>query len=302
MWQLRASVLETVEDNHFGLVVDTKDKNKVEEELTLNARLTECVNVFYGHPCDHEILEAARVKNARTVVLLSPDCFGRSADSRTLLLFESLKQIRKASGATFSVLLEVKDDRHLIKFQNAIAIAGGKDWTELLQDSTIQSRIFSQAARLPGLGECYFKLLTYTKDTSEPYRLRLPQYSSKMLPNLAFPDLVRGIVAFQRMASSDNELAAYPLVIPIGIWRNGNQVLTNPQSRDPQAFQDLRITNGDDLVVLARSKNDVNRLESAMRRQPSKWADFVDQAPKKSHRDVRPTTQALAESGEILEQ
>lgn len=213
------------------------------------------VEFHKGDPSDRTVLETAGVSKARSVLVLADWSSGGTdpadADARTLLTFLALKKLRETTGADFRVVLELLEETNRRQFGNLLA---DKDWLQVLPAQRVEARVFSQAARVPGLASMYFGLLSFTRESNEVYRVPCP----KGLVDLSLSE----VWAKLRANLPEDELP-----IPIGIaWGSNGALHPNPMPRfEPgdggSSATPAQTQQGDDLVLISRSPPDLSAFE-----------------------------------------
>ena len=209
------------------------------------------VEFHVGDPSDRTVLRSAGVESAECVVVLSEGTGGETADARTLLTYLALLKLREdlearrsaAEGGPeggeqqlFRVLLELQEQRSLRRFQGLLPTES--NWLSCVVASTLDTMLFSQAARTPGLVSLFFDVLTFSRESNEIYRLPMPEplaLAAQQETGLTFG------AAHARLL--DERLSGAPLLL-VGYARDG-LLHTNPPLRTPLDEQC-------ELLVLAR--------------------------------------------------
>lgn len=194
------------------------------------------VNFHQGDPSDGNVLAAANVEKAISVTVLADDETSDEdlADARTLLTFLALARIRADTGAAFHCTLELLAEHNVARFGTLLPMAGG--YTEVLSARKLEAHAFAQVLRTTGVGRVFFRLLSFTPDTCEVYRVAAPAD----LVGLTLSDANRVL----------RRLSDQRCVI-VGLTAEGGQALeVNPGAGAPSS-EPRRIGRGDDLLLVS---------------------------------------------------
>lgn len=188
-----------------------------------------------GDPTDLEVLKRVHVNQARSVLVLVDDEQGRDADGRTLLVAKALL----GRGAMCRhVILELLDSSDVKQARSMFKKAGAG--LEILDVSSIESRLFSQSAATAGLSGLMFQLTSYRKDCPELYSLDVP--ASWPQEGTSFRTVLRTFTEARRAERTD--------CTPVGVRSPDEQGRSGRIRTNPEPGSDL-VYPGDQLVVLA---------------------------------------------------
>ncbi len=286
--QLTAPVLLDSERVHLNVLAEPAELAAHPVPGPLSRRFSGLVQFVHGEPESREDLLAAGLAQVESVVIISPDGDPGEADARTLLTLALLVRLTPdLPGPPPRVVLELRSRRHLAKAETLrrLSLRHGLA-VEMLQTWEIQTRVFSQAARSPGLSYVYLNLLTFSKDTAEPYRLALPEPGGDWrLSFFVFYRLALELQGRNQSAVSSNSEPG--LVLPVGILRPEGSVAS-----PLRAGADTTVRAGDELLCFARSLEAVRALGDAL---SASWDEIV---PDRAHPEVElDATGTLQETG-----
>lgn len=219
-----------------------------------------------GDPGDREIIAMVRAERSRSVIVLADERLGPAADGRTLLVLSALREVLGSGTRSHFVVemlspdnacrllrvmgrptdgrqpSEVPDEEVRTVFQ----IPG----VEVLVAGAIESRVFSQVARVSGLASLFFDLATFSAGTQELYAIPVPRSFGA---ETTFVAVCKALGDARRAHPSSERYRC----LAVGIRRAGCWIDTNPiPGRD-------RIGPGDQLIVMARHEPDLSELRPA---------------------------------------
>ena len=205
-----------------------------------------------GDATDSKVLEQAQVKSASSIVILGnwqsdsvsqfePDI----TDAKTVLALLVLRGF-----CDTPVTAEIRSTKNL----EAAHTAGKGGPTECVCGESFGIDVLTQCAFTPGLAGLYHTLLTFSPDSDEIYRVKVPE----QLVNRRFSD------ALHFYASRDSKARA---VIPIAISR-GIEVYLNPGDEFGPLKQDdhiFVICDNEEAFYLATKSNKSRMFEQSVR-------------------------------------
>jgi hypothetical protein len=232
------------------------------------------VKFHEGDPSDRTVLTSAGIENAICVIVLGDDSDPGTADARTMLTFLALKKIRDdlsskepnygeygpAEGRRFSngiggfrVLLEfMTDESTKGRFQNILEME--REWVNYLSASVVDSMLFGQSARTPGIVKTFFDILSFSGESAEIYRYDVPK---QLLDDVGNGTAITFEDAFKEMVGL--KVGGAPLIL-VGAIKNGHSYV-NPSSQSG-----LMIDENTGLLVMAKGPVALDELLSQKRK------------------------------------
>jgi voltage-gated potassium channel len=183
-----------------------------------------------GEPLNPEILKKADILQAKRVIVLSQNKDSKniaSSDHNCLMKAIAVNAVNKKVPVTVQLnLLES------LKFAKVM------DNTDFIVSSVYSEKLISQGVLNPGVTEIYRSLMTFSSDSCEFYKIKLPEYLGKM----SFSEA-------QKYFFHENKK-----IIPVGLYKyNFNkkkyELLINPFGA--AAYENSLIESYDYLVVIA---------------------------------------------------
>jgi voltage-gated potassium channel len=183
-----------------------------------------------GEPLNPEILKKADILQAKRVIVLSQNKDSKniaSLDHNCLMKAIAVNAVNKKVPVTVQLnLLES------LKFAKVM------DNTDFIVSSVYSEKLISQGVLNPGVTEIYRSLMTFSSDSCEFYKIKLPEYLGKM----SFSEA-------QKYFFHENKK-----IIPVGLYKyNFNkkkyELLINPFGA--AAYENSLIESYDYLVVIA---------------------------------------------------
>ena len=222
------------------------------------------VRFHLGDPSDQNVLRSSGVDKALCVIVLSREEDGENADARTMLTMLALDKIREelieerrqfglgtGEGGGFQrhgrlprVLLEFRNQESATQRFRGI-MEGKEDWVSWLDAKTLDTLLFGQAARKPGLVKLYFDLLSFTKQTEEVYRVPMPEALWKERNGKPLTFRAAALRLMKRSIDGSH-------VLLIGTVKDG-QVISNPPP-------ELVLEANNDLLVVSKDPPDLRQL------------------------------------------
>lgn len=220
-------VITANENQKDGVIVILADKDKVEMEEELNARLSDTKTTRIicrsGSPNDPTDLEIINPHTARSIIILPPE--EGDADSYVIKTTLAVTNNPNRHPEPYQIVTQVQDERNL----QVIHMIGAKDHLSAVLTGEIIARVTAQTSRQSGLSVVYTELLNFGGD--EIYIKAEPSLSGK---------------------TYGDALSAYEDSALIGIQQSGGKILLNPA-------MDLRLAPGDKVIVIA-ADDDTIRL------------------------------------------
>lgn len=221
------------------------------------------VKFHEGDPSDQNVLRSGGVEDAISVVVLSSGADGEGADARTMLTFMALKKLReelqKRRGPEGAVL-DADLPRVVLEFRqkasgelrlDAVA-SGDRSWVSWVHAGTLDTLIFGQAARKPGLIKAYFDLLTFSKTSDEMYRVPVPRFFLRKDGTARFVDIARAVISLGREGER---------CLLVGVAK-GKEQKTNPPRGE-------LVGEDHELLLISKDPPDLSRLFEAYKKTPA---------------------------------
>ncbi len=284
--QLTAPVLLQSERIHLNVLADASELTTCPVPKFLSERLSGRVHFVAGEPDSPQDLKRAGLAEAESVLLVSPDGDPAEADARTLLTLNLLRRLASdPEGPCPRVILELRSRSHLAKAETLRGLCLQQGLAvEMLRTWEIQTRVFSQAARSPGLSRVYLNLLTFSEDTAEPYRLPLPEPDGNW--RLSFFRLARWCLRLRNSSVPTGHGTEDPgLVLPVGILRPEGSVVS-----PLRCTTDDTVRAKDELLCFARSLKPVRALGRAL---TASWQEIL-RGPAPPADDAREAEETMA--------
>lgn len=214
---------------------DTLTVKKLKESGVGLERTFEDFYVTVGDPTTDRALLNANAQDARSIVILSDDARGETADQRSICTVVMLQRIARNKGLDkLHVVVELADAANVAVLEEmAEGFPGLLEWVSGIR---VRTCLLAQAALSPGVTGFYNDLLRVSDDTSEVYTLPVPASAA----GVGFREYAL------RVLGNDGPK---PLV-PVGVQRGpeGRQkIYTNPRPGEPASI----LREGDRLVLLA---------------------------------------------------
>lgn len=226
------------------LIVVCKDKPPNETELRKTFKAYERAYFVESDPQFHEVLKAARVYQAKGVLILadeeSPD-----PDAKSALIALAIKRICDDLGVQKPrIVAEVKNHRKIEHLKDA-----GTD--EVICAADFGLGILAQSILHARLSDVYNRLLSYGPETNELYMVEGDRFPH-ILVGKTFKEAVD---VMNRNRSPDNP------VILLGI-RRGNEIILNPKESWSRPEEEIFETfqESDAVIVMAFSLPDLSQL------------------------------------------
>jgi len=237
--ELHSSVAEPETD-----IVVITDKTINEEELR-KSKEYEKVYFIRSDPTLHDVLKAARVPFAKSIIILA-DREEPDPDAKTALIALAITNISKDKHYKPNVIAEAINHRKIEHLNNAGA-------GEIICASDFGLGIIAQCALTGKLSKAYQQLLSYTDDTNELYIL-----DGENLPKTDDGEPIFKGMSFGQASEyfNSNRNLENPAIL-VGVQR-GERVILNPMENWPGPEEEKFKTfeKGDKLVVMAFEKPD----------------------------------------------
>jgi len=116
------------------------------------------ITLVDGNPTDRQVLTAAGVQNAHTILVTARNAFDKSSDGRTVLIMDILTDL----GTTAQVVVEAVDDdnRSILRKQGEAMMAVGMRSLGIIRPVRNQSELAAAAIISPGFEVIYEDLVT----------------------------------------------------------------------------------------------------------------------------------------------
>lgn len=227
-------------------IVVISDKSINEEELR-KSREYEKVYFIRSDPTLHDVLKAARVHMAKSIIILA-DKEDSAPDAKTALIALAITNISKGKDCKPNIIAEAINHRKIEHLKNAGA-------GEIICASDFGLGIIAQCALTGKLSKAYQQLLRYTGDTNELYILdqnKMPKTGDgkSVFEGMNFKEASE---FFNQKRNPDN-----PAIL-VGVQR-GDRVILNPMENwkgpDEEKFEVFE--KGDRLIVMAFEKPEMS--------------------------------------------
>lgn len=189
-----------------------------------------------GDPLKPEVLKKADIDSAKRIIVLSQnrtETNSESSDHNCLMKAIAVNAVNKTAPVTVEL--------NLLK---SLKFAKVMDNTDFIVSSVYSEKLISQGVLNPGVTEIYRSLMTFSSDSCEFYKIRLPEHFE---------------------AQTFNEVQKYFLcerrnIIPVGVYKYKSSekafsLMINPFAHkfrnNEDADYDIRIESPDYLIVIA---------------------------------------------------
>lgn len=243
-WNNRGDrIIKEIHQAEPKLEITVITNNEVNEDELRKSK--EYKNVFFGRgdPSIHDVLEAARVHLAQSVIILA-DEKAENPDAESALtalaITKVCEEIKKESKKVIKphIVAEALNHRKITHLKDA-----GADEVICAEDYGLG--ILAQSALYEKLSEVYHCLLSYGGETNEIYIVESPRFSEKFIGK-----------SFDKASDllDKNRDPKNPSIL-LGVKRD-EQIILNPQKGE---FDEIK--EGDALIVMAYDSPDLRNIE-----------------------------------------
>lgn len=216
------------EESSSIVILSDRNKEQILEDISIHVPDTKFTKIYcrQGSPTNIEHLRLVKPEEAKSIIILSDNNHSKHSGINTIKQIIALMNL-KTDSSYFNIIADFDDAENA---QLAQSLAGGAAC--IISTSEMIGRIIAQAAVNSGLSKVYNEIIGFAG--SEFYVKYEPRLVGKTFSDILF---------------------MYSECIPIGIYRNDNMLLINPE---PETI----FEKDDSVIILSQDDSTINLSQS----------------------------------------